>query len=109
MRYLRRKLLFYLVAAWAALTLNFFVPRLAKGDPVEAFLAPTQNSTPMPSSARHALELQFGITHDPLYVQYSHYLLNLAHGQLGVSLTYYPAPVVKVLRQALPWTVLMVG
>src|SRR5689334_20791693 len=109
MRYLRRKLLFYLVAVWAAITLNFLVPRLVKGDPVSAFLARTQNSTPMPASARRALELQFGMTHDPLWVQYWRYLVNLAHGQLGVSITYYPAPVTQVLRQALPWTVVMVG
>jgi peptide/nickel transport system permease protein len=109
MRYLRRKLLFYVVAVWAALTLNFLIPRLVKGDPVSAFLARTQNSTPMPASARRALELQFGITHDPLWVQYWHYLVNLFHGQLGLSLTYYPAPVTQVLRQALPWTVVMVG
>src|SRR6266566_8360627 len=109
MRYLRQKLLFYVVAVWAALTLNFLIPRMVKGDPVEAFLARTQNSTPMPVSARHALELQFGITRDPLWLQYWHYLVNLVHGQLGVSLTYYPAPVTQVLRQALPWTVIMVG
>jgi peptide/nickel transport system permease protein len=109
MRYLRRKLLFYLVAAWAAITLNFFIPRLVKGNPVDAILARTQNSTPMPAEARHALELQFGVTHDPLWVQYWRYLVNLAHGQLGVSITYYPAPVSQVLRQALPWTVIMVG
>jgi peptide/nickel transport system permease protein len=109
MHYLRRKLLFYLVAVWAAITLNFLIPRLVKGDPVTAFLARTQNSTPMPASARRALELQFGVTHDPLWVQYWHYLVNLAHGELGVSITYYPAPVTQVIRQALPWTVVMVG
>jgi peptide/nickel transport system permease protein len=109
MHYLRRKLLFYLVAVWAAITLNFLIPRLVKGDPVTAFLARTQNSTPMPASARRALELQFGVTHDPLWAQYWHYLVNLAHGQLGISITYYPAPVTQVIRQALPWTVIMVG
>jgi peptide/nickel transport system permease protein len=109
MRYLRRKLLFYLVAAWAAVTMNFLIPRLIKGDPVSAFISRTQNSTPMPSSARRALELQFGVSHDPLWVQYWHYLVNLAHGELGVSINYYPAPVTQVIRQALPWTLVMVG
>jgi peptide/nickel transport system permease protein len=108
-RYLRRKLAFYLVAVWAAITLNFIIPRLVKGNPVDAILARTQNSTPMSADSRRALELQFGITHDPLWVQYYHYLVNLVHGQLGVSVTYYPAPVSLVLRHALPWTVIMVG
>ncbi len=109
MRYLRRKLLFYLVAVWAAVTLNFFIPRLAKGDPVSSFLARTQNMTPISADARKALELQFGVSHDPLWVQYWHYLVNLVHGNLGTSLTYYPTPVTQVIRQTLPWTVIMVG
>jgi peptide/nickel transport system permease protein len=108
-RYLRQKLLFYLVAVWAAVTLNFAVPRLMKGDPVSSILAKTQGLTPMSTDARHALELQFGVSDDPIWRQYLGYLNNLLHGQLGVSVTYYPNPVSKVLGDTLPWTVAMVG
>ena len=100
MRYLGRKALFYLVAVWVAITLNFGIPRLVKGDPVSALLAKTQSVSPPSPEARHALELQFGVSHD---------LGNLAHGKLGLSITYYPAPVLSVIRQTLPWTVIMVG
>lgn len=109
MRYLRRKLAFYLVAVWAAVTLNFLIPRLMKGDPVSAILAKTQSLTPMSADARQALELQFGVTDDPIWRQYFGYLNNLLHGQLGVSVTYYPSPVSKVLGDTMPWTVAMVG
>ncbi|MEE6311865.1 ABC transporter permease [Plantactinospora veratri] len=109
MRYLRRKALFYLVAVWAAVTLNFLIPRLIKGNPVDAVLAKTQNMTPMSPDARRALELQFGVTDDPLWQQYLGYLGNLARGEFGLSVSYYPTPVSKVLSQSLPWTVVMVG
>ncbi|MEQ4300363.1 ABC transporter permease [Plantactinospora sp. B6F1] len=109
MRYLRRKALFYLVAVWAAVTGNFLIPRLIKGNPVDAVLAKTQNMTPMAPEARRALELQFGVSDDPLWQQYLGYLGNLLRGEFGLSVAYYPTPVSKVLSQSLPWTVVMVG
>ena len=42
MRYFLRKLGFYAVALWAALTLNFVIPRLMPGDPVDILLAKLQ-------------------------------------------------------------------
>ena len=39
MSYIARRLGFYLVAAWASLTLNFFLPRLMPGDPSIAIFA----------------------------------------------------------------------
>jgi peptide/nickel transport system permease protein len=108
-RYLIRKILFYLAAVWAALTLNFLLPRLVPGNPVDVILARTQQTQPLPPEARAALNLQFGITDDPLWLQYWHYLVNLVHGNFGISVTYYPLPVSTIVRQALPWTVALVG
>jgi peptide/nickel transport system permease protein len=108
-RYLLRKVLFYLVAVWAAISINFGLPRLVPGNPVDVILARTQQTQPLPPEARAALNLQFGITDDPLWLQYWHYLVNLVHGQFGLSVTYYPAPVSTIVRQALPWTVVLVG
>ncbi|MES1169170.1 MAG: ABC transporter permease, partial [Leifsonia sp.] len=109
MRYYLNKLGFYLIAAWIAITLNFLLPRLVKGSPVDVILAKTQGVAPMPPEARHALELQFGVTHDPLIVQYVHYLGNLFTGNVGLSVSYYPTPAIDVVMQALPWTVGLVG
>ncbi|WP_433894697.1 ABC transporter permease [Streptomyces sp. CA-111067] len=109
MSYLQRKIAFYLVAVVAALGLNFFIPRLIPGNPVDAILAKTQNQAPVPPSARHALELQFGVSNEPLWRQFAGYLSNLAHGNWGLSVTYYPTPVTEVIKQALPWTLVLVG
>ncbi|MGH3279381.1 MAG: hypothetical protein ACRDNW_09610 [Trebonia sp.] len=35
MGYLTRRFGFYLVTAWAAITVNFFIPRLMPGNPAE--------------------------------------------------------------------------
>ncbi len=39
MGYLLRKIGFYVVALWAALTVNFFIPRLMPGDPVDILIS----------------------------------------------------------------------
>ena len=39
MRYILKRLGFYAVAGWMALTLNFFLPRLMPGDPAAALFA----------------------------------------------------------------------
>ncbi|GAA1449165.1 ABC transporter permease [Leifsonia poae] len=109
MRYYLNKLGFYLIAGWIAITLNFLLPRLVKGSPVDVILAKTQGVGPMPPEARHALELQFGVSHEPLIVQYGQYLHNLFTGDFGLSVSYYPTPAIDVVMQALPWTVALVG
>jgi ABC-type dipeptide/oligopeptide/nickel transport systems, permease components len=106
-RHLLRRIGFYLVALWASITINFLIPRLAPGDPAGAIMARFQGR--LTPSTQHALELQFGISHDPLWQQYIQYLVNLFHGDLGTSFTYFPTPVSKVIGQELPWTLTLIG
>jgi peptide/nickel transport system permease protein len=107
MHHLLRRIGFYLVALWASITLNFIIPRLAPGDPAGILLARFQGK--LSPEATHALELQFGITHDPLWIQYFQYLAKLVHGDLGTSFTYFPTPVSTVIAQEIPWTLTLIG
>lgn len=109
MKYVVRRLGFYVIAVFVAVTLNFLIPRLLPGNPVDAILAKTQSTAPLPPSARQALEIQFGVSHDALPVQYWHYLGSLVHGQFGISVSFYPTPVSTIVLQALPWTLALVG
>ena len=109
MRYYLRKIGFYLIAVWIAVTLNFLLPRLVKGNPVDVILAKTQGSGALPPGARAALELQFGVSHAPLVVQYFDYIANIFRGDFGLSVTFYPTPAIVVVEQALPWTLVLVG
>ncbi len=107
MKHLLRRISFYLVALWASVTINFLIPRLAPGDPTGALMARFQGR--MNPQAITALRLQFGLSDDPLIVQYGRYLVNLFHGDLGTSFTYFPTPVSTVLAQEVPWTLALVG
>lgn len=107
MRHLLRRIVFYLVALWAAVTLNFIIPRLAPGDPAAALIGRFQGR--IDPRALQALEIAFGISHASLLTQYFQYLNNLLHGDLGLSITYFPTPVSTVIAQDLPWTLGLVG
>ncbi|GAA1695263.1 ABC transporter permease [Glycomyces endophyticus] len=111
MNYFLRKLSFYAVALWAALTLNFAIPRLLPGNPVDILLAKLQQrgETVTPETRKAYALLLGGDSSDPLWVQYWDYLKNLVHGDLGVSVSYYPAKVSDVILTSLPWTVVLVG
>ncbi|APU13839.1 MULTISPECIES: ABC transporter permease [Actinoalloteichus] len=111
MTYLRRKLLFYLVAAWVAITINFLIPRLMPGSPVDALLGRLQQAGGAVSAeARASLELLLGYGgQGNLWEQYVGYLGNLLRGDFGVSSTYFPTEVSTILGAALPWTLVLVG
>jgi peptide/nickel transport system permease protein len=105
-RHLLRRLGFYLVALWASATLNFFIPRLSPGDPVSALLARSHGH--ISPSGIHALEIQFGLSHDSVFSQYGQYLNNMLHGNLGISFTTFE-PVTSIIARDLPWTLALVG
>ncbi|SFD46219.1 ABC transporter permease [Streptomyces aidingensis] len=111
MRYYARKLGFYLVALWAALTLNFFIPRMMPGNPVDTLMAKLQQrGGTVDPAARRSYELLLGAdTGEPLIIQYFAYLGNMLRGDLGVSVSVFPAEVSSVIGQALPWTLVLVG
>jgi len=108
MRVIGRRLVFYLITALAAITVDFFIPRLMPGNPVEAILARLQGQI-TPGTIK-SLEAQFGIgTKESVWSQYLHYLNNVLHGNLGISTGYYPSTVASVIKGALPWTLGLVG
>src|SRR5579872_4714419 len=108
MRFLVRRVGFLMVALWAALTVNFFIPRLMPGNPAEAMMARFRGH--VNPSALGALEAAFGVnTHQGLISEYFRYLGNTLTGHLGISLTDFPLPVSQVIMKALPWSLGLVG
>ncbi|HWV24645.1 MAG TPA: ABC transporter permease [Thermomicrobiales bacterium] len=105
MSYILRRVGFYLLAAWASLTFNFFLPRLMPGDPGDAVMARLQGRLTPETVA--AMRTAYGLSDDPLYIQYFDYLRNLLRGDFGVSISAFPAPVTHVIMQGLTWTVLL--
>ncbi|WP_129336641.1 ABC transporter permease [Cellulomonas endophytica] len=111
MNYVLRKLAFYAVALWAAVTLNFLIPRLLPGNPVDILLAKLQQrgGTVTPETRKAYATLLGGDTDSPLLEQYAGYLRNLLTGELGTSVTYYPTPVSEVIGTSIAWTIVLVG
>jgi peptide/nickel transport system permease protein len=108
-RYFARKLGFYVLALWGAVTLNFFLPRFIPGNPVEVLLVRMSQSGSPPPGEYKALQSLLGLRGGNIFSQYGHYLEQLVHLNLGVSITDYPVPVTSVLAAALPWTIILVG
>jgi peptide/nickel transport system permease protein len=107
-KFLLQRIVFYVFTLWAAITINFFVPRLIPGDPVLALLGRYQGQ--MSTNAIHSLYVLFGLDKkESLWTQYVDYWKQLFHGDLGLSFTFFPTPVSEVLKQSLPWTIGLVG
>ncbi len=106
MRYILRRLAFYLTALWAGLTMNFFLPRLLPGDPAQVIFGGA-GVTPLTPEQLRSVRAALGISDAPLMVQYLDYLGNILRAQLGYSFSYYPATVGQVIGQGLGWTLLL--
>jgi peptide/nickel transport system permease protein len=97
-----RRLGFYLVSAWASITLNFAIPRLMPGDPAAALIARFKGQ--MSPEALRALRHAFGLVPGSTFTQYFTYLAHVARGDLGLSIVYFPAPVSEVIGTGLGWS-----
>ena len=62
-RYALRRMAFYLIAFWAAITLNFLLPRLMPSDPATVLFARFQGR--LKPEALEALKQTFGINDAP--------------------------------------------
>ncbi len=107
-RYLLRKLGWYVGALVVALLLNFFLPRLIPGNPVDAIVA---NMTRGGGASGEQLQQvyanfmrEFGMD-QPLWQQFFIWLGQIFQGNLGTSFAQYPASVNSLVGQALPWSI----
>ena len=109
MPYLLRRLGFFLLTLWAALTLNFFIPRFMPGSPLQALRDRTHNK--LSPAALEQMLTSYGFKpNENVLVQYVDYLKNMVTGQWGISIgATLGEPVTRIVRQALPWTLGLVG
>lgn len=108
MRFFLRRAAFYLFTAWAAITINFFLPRMMKGDPVSAYLQKNQGK--ISPDAIDSLRTLFGLdSGKSLLQQYVDYWGLIFSGDLGRSFSKGLAPVTDVIATAIPWTIGLVG
>src|SRR3954470_14343062 len=102
-RYVLRRVGIFFLIIWVASTLNFIIPRLAPGDPIQAILGKMQaQGQTVANSAQiiAAFRLRFGLD-DPIFVQYLKYLWALMRFDLGYSIAYFPTTVTQIVAGAL--------
>jgi len=107
-RFIASRSAFYLFTAFAAITINFFLPRMMAGDPVTAYMH--RNAGQISPDAERSLRILFGLDKDSsVWDQYTSYWQLLFSGDLGRSFSNGLAPVGEVISSALPWTLGLVG
>lgn len=109
MRYALQKVGLFLLTLWAAVSLNFLLPRLMPGSPTDAAIARLSENGPVTEATRAAIEAQLGIPGGSLWSQYVAYLGQVVRLDFGNSYAFYPEPVAALIGQALPYTLVLVG
>jgi len=110
--YLLRRVGVFLLIAWLAATLNFFLPRLTGQDPVRVkLLQQAQLGGHVQAGIDEMVkeyDRRFGLDR-PLWAQYLTFLRDAARLDFNYSIANYPRTVNEMIAEALPWTVTLLG
>ena len=77
------------------------------GDPAAIIFARFRGK--LTPEAMSALRETFGLTDDPLLIQYFSYIKSMFKGDLGISIAYFPEPVSNIISTGLLWTIFLAG
>lgn len=107
-KYVLQKTVWFLAAFLVALILNFFLPRMVPGNPVDSIISQmSQGGQADSASMQRIYETymeEFGLN-DSAPEQFITYVGNVLQGDLGTSFARYPASVSMMIGDALPWTI----
>jgi len=108
MPFVLRRLGFFVVTLWAAVSLNFVIPRLMPGNPIQALEAAHPHLDPQ---SIHALTTLLGGGYQgSLVSQYFTYWGRVLTFNFGISITTsFGTSVTTMVLHALPWTIGLVG
>ena len=112
LEYLAKRTFQLLLIVFVAVSINFVIPRLLPGDPVEAAL---QRKIAISGTVSADVEAvanlereKFGLN-KPVWQQYLDYWWNLFHLDLSTSLVDFPMTVTSMIAAAIPWTATLLG
>ncbi|MES1247853.1 MAG: ABC transporter permease [Actinomycetota bacterium] len=110
MRWIARRLAFYVFALWVALTLTFLLPRLMPGNPISGVL---QHLSPAQIQANPGIiatyEKLLGGGHQSIWSAYVEYLHRVVTLNFGISTSNYPTKVSTIVARTLPYSIVLVG
>ena len=101
--YLARKSLLYLLTFWFAVTIDWLIPRLMPGDPIDGLIGRIQADSTA-SQELHGYFTESFELDQPLWRQYLNFWRGLVQGDLGPSITYVGSTVSELIWAAIPYT-----
>ena len=102
-RYLARKITIYLLTFFVAVSIDWAIPRLMPGSPIDGLIARIQ-ADPAASEELHGFFTESFELDQPLWKQYLNFWWGLLHGDLGPSIAYVGSSVNDLIWAALPYT-----
>ena len=103
-KYLAKKLITYGITLFAAVTIDWTIPHLMPGDPIQTLMATLQVSNEKTYWAIYNSIAKAFRTDLPLWKQYYYFWSLLLHGNLGFSIINYPTKVTTLITNCAPYT-----
>jgi peptide/nickel transport system permease protein len=104
LRYFMRKLFVYGLTFVVAVTVDWAIPHLMPGNPVLALMTRIQAQDPQVAQTLYHHYMRAFNLDLPLWKQYWYFWVSLFHGDLGTSITQFPASVNSIILHAAPYT-----
>lgn len=123
LNYIVSRAFWYFITFLAAVTINFFLPRLGPANPVDIIMAKTASGldTKAAMEKEEAYLKEFGLVklnkdgsivrdasgkpvEASLVSQFANYITMCLKGDLGTSFLNYPKKVTEIIGNAIPWT-----
>jgi peptide/nickel transport system permease protein len=102
-RYLTRKIITYVLAFFVGVTIDWGIPHLMPGDPIQGLLSKFDLDSASYAALYKSFAQSFGLN-VPLWQQYLDFWKGVLTGNMGISIWDAPAKVTTLVFGALPYT-----
>ncbi len=106
-RYLGRKLVIYILTFFLAVTIDWLIPRLMPGDPINVMISRLGPRNPEEVQLLRDYYLRLFALDVPMWQQYVNFWKSVFHGDLGRSTLYFPRPVLDIIKRSVPYDIFL--
>ncbi len=99
-KYIGKKFVIYLITFVLAVTINFIIPRMMPGDPIQSLLSRFSGMEGGREILENQLTLLFNLD-QPLWQQYLNFWKSIFTGDFGISIIQFPTPVIDIIQRAI--------
>lgn len=99
-RYLIKKIIIYVITFILAVSINFFIPRMMPGDPIQSLLSRFSGMEGGREILENQLTLLFNLDQS-LWEQYINFWKSVFTLNFGISIIQFPTPVFNIIKRAI--------